>query len=70
MRESRTYGSVRGARGNSRPYRDVRLALKLCSRCDGHHKIRFPRPKVSWSIQALCGARGGEREKSQVLKCA
>jgi hypothetical protein len=22
MRESRTYGSVRGARGNSRPYRD------------------------------------------------
>ena len=24
MRESRTYGSVRGARGNSRPYRDQR----------------------------------------------
>ena len=24
MRESRTYGSVRGARGNSRPYRYVR----------------------------------------------
>jgi hypothetical protein len=24
MRESRTYGSVRGARGNSRPYREVR----------------------------------------------
>jgi hypothetical protein len=23
MRESRTYGSVRGARGNSRPYREV-----------------------------------------------
>ena len=23
MRESRTYGSVRGARGDSRPYRDV-----------------------------------------------
>jgi hypothetical protein len=25
MRESRTYGSVRGARGNSRPYRDMRF---------------------------------------------
>jgi len=23
MRESRTYGSVRGARGNSRPYREI-----------------------------------------------
>ena len=23
MRESRTYGSVRGARGDSRPYRDI-----------------------------------------------
>jgi hypothetical protein len=26
MRESRTYGSVRGARGNSRPYREGSLA--------------------------------------------
>jgi hypothetical protein len=26
MRESRTYGSVRGARGNSRPYRDVAIS--------------------------------------------
>jgi hypothetical protein len=26
MRESRTYGSVRGARGNSRPYRDLQFA--------------------------------------------
>ena len=25
MRESRTYGSVRGARGNSRPYRETPL---------------------------------------------
>ena len=25
MRESCTYGSVRGVRGNSHPYRDVRL---------------------------------------------
>ena len=26
MRESLMYGSVRGARGNSRPYRDVQFA--------------------------------------------
>jgi hypothetical protein len=29
MRESRTYGSVRGARGNSRPYRDRREFISL-----------------------------------------
>jgi hypothetical protein len=28
MRESRTYGSVRGARGNSRPYREARCSLR------------------------------------------
>src|ERR1700738_1833727 len=31
MRESRTYGSVRGARGNSRPYRDVLKLLRCTS---------------------------------------
>jgi hypothetical protein len=31
MRESRTYGSVRGARGNSRPYRESRCCC-ICSR--------------------------------------
>ena len=29
MRESRTYGSVRGARGNSRPYREGPFLLHL-----------------------------------------
>ena len=29
MRESRTYGSVRGARGNSRPYRDLSVVSGL-----------------------------------------
>jgi hypothetical protein len=29
MRESRTYGSERGARGNSRPYRDRREFIAL-----------------------------------------
>ena len=34
MRESRTYGSVRGALSNERPYRDVRQAkLVRSSRC-------------------------------------
>jgi hypothetical protein len=33
MRASRTYGSVRGARGNSRPYRVPRLPLH--SECEG-----------------------------------
>jgi len=28
MRESRTYGSVRGARGNSRPYREPSILLR------------------------------------------
>ena len=35
MRESRTYGSVRGARGNSRPYRD-----RPQSACDALTSIR------------------------------
>ena len=29
MRESRTYGSVRGARGNSRPYRERPFAARI-----------------------------------------
>src|ERR1700730_5761140 len=33
MRESRTYGSVRGARGNSRPYRDIQFAALHESGC-------------------------------------
>ena len=32
MRESRTYGSVRGARGNSRPYRVLCRLLRCISR--------------------------------------
>jgi hypothetical protein len=33
MRESCTYGSVRGARGNSRPYRDMPFVLHGLSLC-------------------------------------
>ena len=33
MRESLMYGSVRGARGNSRPYRDILFAAMRKSGC-------------------------------------
>jgi hypothetical protein len=33
MRESRSYGSVRGALGNERPYRDP-FCLEVCSLSD------------------------------------
>ncbi len=33
MRESRTYGSVRGARSNARPYRDQGLLAMTGGRC-------------------------------------
>ena len=35
MPESGTYGSVRGAAGNSRPYRDCRPMAKLTTRSEG-----------------------------------
>ena len=38
MREFRTYGSVRGARSNARPYRDPDLS-RLFQR-DEHHALR------------------------------
>ena len=41
MRESRTYGSGRGARGNSRPYREKASLLHLLT--TGHGTWRFHR---------------------------
>jgi hypothetical protein len=35
MRESRTYGSVRGARGNARPYRDPSAILEASGQPTG-----------------------------------
>ena len=40
MRESRTYGSERGARGNSRPYRDTLFAALHESGCGTNAKSR------------------------------
>jgi hypothetical protein len=36
MRESRTYGSVRGARGNSRPYREASTHLSKTFAASAH----------------------------------
>ena len=36
MRESLMYGSVRGTRGNSRPYRDARVLLHCICRFLAH----------------------------------
>ena len=44
MRESRTYGSGRGARGNSRPYREVR-------RLRTHSSLHLPHVS-SWHLPA------------------
>jgi hypothetical protein len=40
MRESRTYGSERGARGNSRPYRDQRISVPPNRTCR-HVRLRL-----------------------------
>ena len=63
MRESRTYGSVRGAHGNVRPYRDRgaqlpqrrfnrRLVLGL-----GAGESRHSAPKSLFVRRALCAER-------------
>src|SRR5580700_10594591 len=48
MRESRTYGSVRGAFGNGRPYRDRSLLVSEASRRAGRgsHPELGPRPAL------------------------
>jgi len=57
MRESRTYGSVRGARGNSRPYRVHLLLLRCMSpvmalgvfRCDAQNSDAIGRTAdIDW----------------------
>jgi hypothetical protein len=45
MRESRTYGSVRGARSNARPYRDCELAAWV--HAQGAGGARQPTAKLS-----------------------
>src|SRR5216684_1694701 len=61
MRESRTYGFVRGARGNSRPYR-VRCVLLRCmsqlvAPCDAGQNLEFA---SAFGGTARAGHDGGE----------
>ena len=58
MRESCTYGSVRGVRGNSHPYRDGNLLHCIC-RLVAHSTAFKPSCRVcllGWSGQKCCGA--------------
>jgi hypothetical protein len=62
MRESRTYGSVRGARGNSRPYRESRRLLqcmspKLAVRPEGANHQWRKNPPGELSIDPVADER-------------
>ncbi len=62
MRESRTYGSVRGARGNSRPYRDRMLMrirvgknrVRAVAHADGLSLRDFCPPHAEYTYCAAC----------------
>ena len=64
MRESCTSGSVRGARGNSRPYRNVAICCTALVRC--WHERDRPSHTEADSIQALLWVFG---RPSVVLGC-
>src|SRR5215216_7040569 len=55
MRESRTYGSVRGALSNERPYRDLALAKARAKRA---HAVRT---RVGQRGRAATAARDGRK---------
>jgi hypothetical protein len=58
MRESCTSGSMRGARGNSRPYRDLgRASLLMSSRAEELHLRALPEPYVNLSIHTAPDVR-------------
>ena len=44
MRESLMYGSVRGARGNSRPYRDAVLSTQIAAPAQVSNCVGFRMP--------------------------
>jgi hypothetical protein len=60
MRESRKYGSVRGALSNERPYRNRQAKLVRSSRCD-LASAYVTHPQRLSAIQHLTGARSGTR---------
>jgi hypothetical protein len=60
MRESRTYGSVRGARGNSRPYREGRCLLQ----CMSPFMCRFSDAGMT-RLSTSCGGRRPKSAKAR-----
>src|SRR6516164_1218598 len=53
MQESCTYGSVRGARGNSRPYRDREIFWQARDRWQRAPTLSFPAPAIAQGIRQL-----------------
>ena len=57
MRESRTYGSVRGARGNSRPYREPSRSRLLAHRDNSETRPERSLPGCVKTLQQVDGAQ-------------
>lgn len=64
MRECRTYGSVRGAPGNGRPYRDSERVWLAGSAGFSYYVGRFP------SYNATFGVLGGKRSAEALYGAA
>ena len=67
MRETRLYGSVRGAAGNNRPYRERTAARQFSSRitasnCLGLLCFAKKAPQISYDPEALQAHRGARSE--------
>ena len=60
MRESRKYGSVRGALSNERPYRDRQAKLVRSSRCESGPSQRVASclvASVAWPLATVAAKR-------------
>jgi predicted RNA-binding Zn ribbon-like protein len=64
MRESRTYGSVRGALSNGRPYRDrfARNDGKSFARKDGKIHLRILAARCARVVQGSFAPKGERRD--------
>ena len=64
MQESCTYGSVRGARGNSRPYRDEAISGVSVPACRGAHAGYDVSSRLNAKTRGAWLRAGFERDKS------